>query len=113
MLNEYENVVAPTMERLRHKMQLVKDLNEILCDLSRYEKLYKKKYNKFLKSILKDGLDGFKAINSKNKVFIEMPKLEKVANGQVKKVYDKALVNQPEDNEILVNLPNNKYIDKS
>ena len=44
MFDNYEDYVAPTMERLRHKKQLINDLNELLKNLSMYEKLYKRKY---------------------------------------------------------------------
>ena len=104
MLDEYSDLIAPTMERLRHKKQLIKDLNEVLKDLSIYEKLYKNRYKKFLKSILNDGIKGFKCIDKKNPIFIEMPKLEPIANGQVKHVYSDN-TNSNSDDEIMVNLP--------
>lgn len=115
MFDNYEDYVAPTMERLRHKKQLINDLNELLKNLSMYEKLYKRKYKKFLNSVLSDGIKGFRQINKKNPIFIEMPKLKAVpnTNGQVRKQYSDEEISRDDEIEVnLPNLPERRQIDK-
>lgn len=105
---EYDDV--PCMQRLRHKKRLIYDLNCILTNLASKETLYKRYYKKFLKSILKDGLEGFKKINKKNPVFIEMPSLKPTKiDGYVKEVYDNA--ETTDDENILINIPDNPLIE--
>lgn len=93
---------TPTMERIRHKKKLLQDTNGIFSDLSKYKTVYPKGYyNRILREIKKDVYKGFKVINKKNPVFIEMPKLESVGNGMVKEKYD----GKNDEEEITVNLP--------
>lgn len=99
--DEYDN--TPTMERLRHKKRLIKDINEELELLSKDKMLYGRHYKWFLRSVLNDGKLGFKNINKKNPVFIEMATLKSVGNGLTKKV---SSFKEDSDDEILVNLPN-------
>ena len=94
---------TPTMERLRHKSKLIKDTNEIFSDLSKLQLIYPKGYyKKVMKEIKKDVYKGFKVINEKNPVFIEMPKLNSVGNGMISKTVSD---NISEDENIEVNLP--------
>lgn len=102
--NDYQQEMTPVMVRQRHKTQLISTTNHELELLSRDKLLYGRKYKKAVKDILKDYFLGVKKINQKNPVFIEMPQLKAVANGQIKKEYDKQLNTDVED-EILVNMP--------
>ena len=94
--------MAPMMIRQRHKTQLILTTNFQLEALSKDKVLYGRKFKKARRDLLKDYFLGVKKINKKNPVFIEMPKLQEVANGQVKKVYDDTLENKPETEEILI-----------
>lgn len=100
--NDYKQEMAPMMIRQRHKTQLILTTNFQLEALSKDKVLYGRKFKKARRDLLKDYFLGVKKINKKNPVFIEMPKLQEVANGQVKKVYDDTLENKPETEEILI-----------
>lgn len=98
---------TPTMERIRHKRKLIMDTNDIFVQLSKVQTIYPKGYYKRLqKEIKKDVFKGLKVINVKNPVFIEMPTLKKVGNGQIKAVKkDVKKDDLSEDDNIMVNLP--------
>lgn len=95
---------TPTMERIRHKRKLISDTNGIFAELSKMQNIYPKGYYKKMQNeIKKDVMKGIKVINKKNPVFIEMPTLEKIGNGQVKEKYSNR--EPPDDENITVNLP--------
>lgn len=95
---------TPTMERIRHKRKLILDTNSIFIELSKNQNIYPKGYYKKLQNeIKKDVMKGIKVINKKNPVFIEMPTLEQVGNGQIRERYSNA--DPPDDENITVNLP--------
>lgn len=100
-----EEQVSRTMERLSHKIQLLYDTTEMWKIISQNRACYPNSYYRaYLKSILKDTKKGLKEINKKNGVYVEMPTLKSVGNGQVQKVHDTEEVNMG-DEEIEVNLP--------
>lgn len=94
---------TPTMERIRHKRKLIMDTNDIFAQLSKVQTIYPKGYYRRLqREIKRDVFKGLKVINRKNPVFIEMPRLKQVGNGQIKAVKKDDL---SEDDNIIVNLP--------
>lgn len=101
--NVLDDSMTPTMERLRHKKKLISDTTDIFKVLAQNQnnKIYPKGlYKTLAKSVKKDIRKGLKIINKNNPVYIEMPKLEKVGNGQVKQI-----ANNNDDENIKVNLP--------
>lgn len=95
---------TPTMERIRHKRKLIKDTNDIFAELSKFKTIYPRWYFRRMQNeIKKDVYKGIKVINKKNPVFIEMPTLKKVGNGQVVKTYGKEDIDH--DETVNVNLP--------
>jgi hypothetical protein len=100
-----EEQISQTMERLKHKIQLLYDTTDMWKTIAQNRACYPKAYYKaYVKSILKDTKQGLKEINKKNKVYLEMPTLKSVGNGQIQKVHDTEEVNMG-DEEIEVNLP--------
>lgn len=101
--------------RLRYKIALFDAVEKEFRRTAENQKTYPKGYLKTkTKSIMKDVKSGLKIINKKNPLYLEMPKLEPVANGQVKQVFSDD-INNNKDDEILVNLPanaNSRQIEK-
>ena len=108
---DYEQEMTPVMIRQKHKTQLIMTTNYQLEQLSRDKLLYGRKYKKATNDILRDYFLGVKKINKKNPVFIEMPQLKAVANGQIKKEYEKSYEKEEYDDEILVNMPDTVLIE--
>ena len=97
----------PIMERLKHKYKLHKTVAPLWREISAESKAYPRGYSRFMiKSFMKDVKKGVKIINQKNPVFIEMPKLKAVGNGQVKEVRE--TLDNAEDDNILVYYPQEK-----
>ena len=97
--------VSQTMERLAHKIQLLYDTTDMWKTIAQNKACYPKAYYKaYVKSILKDTKKGLKEINKKNGVYVEMPTLKSVGNGQIQKVHDSEDINMG-DEEIDVHLP--------
>lgn len=91
--------------RLRYKIALFDAVEKEFRRTAENQKTYPKGYLKTkTKSIMKDVKSGLKTINKKNPLYLEMPKLEPVANGQVRKHYSDEEISG--DDEIEVNLPN-------
>lgn len=99
-----EEQVSQTMARLAHKIQLLYDTTEMWKIISQNRACYPKSYYKaYVKSIVKDSKKGLREIDKKNGVYVEMPTLKSVGNGQIKKVVqDEDIL---KDEEIEVNLP--------
>lgn len=90
--------------RLKYKIALFDAVEKEFRRTAENQKTYPKGYLRTkTKSIMKDLKSGLKIINKKNPLYVEMPKLEPVANGQVKQVYEKT--DNTGDDEIFVNLP--------
>lgn len=109
--SDYKQEMTPVMIRQKHKTQLILSTNYELEQLSRDKQLYGRKYKKATKDILKDYFLGVKKINKKNPVFIEMPQLTAVANGQVKQKYEKEYKAEEKEDEILVTMPDSILIE--
>lgn len=91
--------------RLKYKIALFDAVESEFRRTSENQKTYPRGYLKTkIRSLIKDIKSGLKIINKKNPLYLEMPKLEPVANGQVKQVYSSDH-NTSGDDEILVNLP--------
>ena len=91
--------------RLKYKIALFDAVESEFRRTSENQKTYPRGYLKTkVKSLIKDIKSGLKIINKKNPLYLEMPKLEPVANGQVKQVYSDN-TNSNSDDEIVVNLP--------
>lgn len=89
-IDKMEGQVTPTMERLSHKIQLLYDTTNMWKVISQNKACYPKPYLKaYMKSILKDTKKGLKEIDKKNGVYVEMPTLKSIADGQVQRVYEK------------------------
>jgi len=105
MIDKLEEQVTQTMERLSHKIQLLYDTTNMWKTIAQNRACYPKAYYKaYVKSILKDTKKGLKQIDKKNGVYVEMPTLKPIVDGQVQKVYDTDEVSM-EDDLIDVNLP--------
>ncbi len=88
--NECLEDMAPAMIRQRHKLTLINTTNSALNAFSRFKALWGNYYKKATRDIFRDYFKGVKAINKKNPIYLEMPKLVAVGkdNGQIKKQYD-------------------------
>ena len=77
----------PSMIRLSHKGQLIDDCAEIYKRLAKDKEVLPKAFRKKAeRTVTRDFMKGISVINKNNKIFVEMPKLEKVGNGIIKKV---------------------------
>lgn len=107
-MNEFENLDiddVPLMERLKHKIKLHDAVRQVWKTLSAEKQTYPKSYARMMqRTFLKDVKKGLKIINKKNKVYIEMPNLEEVGNGMIKRVYEN-IDEEEHENPIEVNLP--------
>lgn len=102
-LDRMSEQVSQTMTRLSHKIQLLYDTTDMWKTIAQNRACYPKKYYRaYVKSILKDTKKGLREIDKKNGVYVEMPKLESVGNGQVKKVYADNLTR---DDEVEITSP--------
>ena len=104
-LDKMEQQVSQTMERLAHKIRLLYDTTDMWKTIAQNKACYPKAYYKaYVKSILKDTKKGLKEINKKNGVYVEMPTLKAVGNGQIQRVRDTDEVYMGDD-EIEVTVP--------
>lgn len=102
---------VPLMERLKHKIKLHDALRLVFKTISAEQNSYPKSYTRLmLRTFVKDARKGIKIINKKNPVFVEMPKLESVGNGMIKRVNedsDSCL----SDDIVEVSIPNVSFIE--
>lgn len=102
--NEFDGL--PLAERLKHKLRMFRAIETEWKATAQLLATYPKGYRRLkVKDLMKDVKKGLKVINKKNKMYVEMPELVSVGNGQVKKVYDSTLPNSTADDEIDVQLP--------
>lgn len=90
---------CPTLSiRLKREFELFHAIENEFKKTSENKKTYARGYERFkTRKIMKNLKQGIKIIEKKNPLYIEMPKLESVGNGAVKKTYDDSLVNRPDD----------------
>ena len=94
---------TPGMERIKYKKKLIKDVLNVFSEISsKHQSCPKAVARVMKKSVIKDLKKGLKVLNSKIPVYIELPKYEKVGNGQVKLVSSDSLT---KDDEVAVTTP--------
>ena len=88
--------------RLKSKIALYRAVEGIWRDNSSDRKTYPRGYErKKTRDIMRDVKKGIKIINKKVPLYIEMPTLKEVGNGQVKRVYDIDYKDKPDVEEIV------------
>ena len=107
MREEFEDLgVGMVAERLKHEMSLFHVAEKMFAETSEKRMTYPKRFEGLkTRTIMKEVRQGLKIIKKKNPLYIEMPSLKEVGNGQVKKEYDDKFINKPADDEVLVNTP--------
>ena len=89
-------------ERLKRKIVLYHSVEAVWKETSADKKTYPRGYErKKTRDIMKDVKKGIKIINKKIPLYIELPTLKEVGNGQVKKVYDENYKDKPDTEEIV------------
>ena len=104
MFNENDDVLdnENLPARLKSKIVLYRAVEDIWKDNSADRKTYPRGYErKKTRDIMKDVKKGIKIINKKVPLYIEMPTLKEVGNGQIKKVYDVDYKDKPDTDEII------------
>lgn len=107
MRDDFEDLdVGMVAERLKHEMSLFHVAEKMFAETSEKRMTYPKRFEGLkTRTIMKEVRQGLKIIKKKNPLYIEMPSLKEVGNGQVKKEYDDNFINKPVDDEVMVNIP--------
>lgn len=97
-----EDIVGMVSERMKHEEALFLVAERQFESTSAKKKTFPRGYERLkTRSILRNVRKGLKIIRAKNPLYIEMPTLKKVGNGQVKKVYDNRFKDKPDNDEIV------------
>ncbi len=108
-MSEYDDLNlenVPLATRLKHEIKLFSVIEKVWKETAKNRATFPRGYERKKTHILmSDVKKGIKIIRRKNKMYVEMPTLQSVGNGQVKRVYDKELEIKPSDEEIEVQLP--------
>jgi len=102
--DDTDNVQLAT--RLKHELKLFRSIEKEWKETSASKKAYPKGYEKFkVRVLMRNVKKGIKMIEKKNPLYLEMPTLRSVGNGQIKKVYSEGVKSASSDDEIEVTLP--------
>ena len=103
MRDDYEDLdVGMVAERLKHEMALFHVAEKAFAETSEKRKTYPRKFEGLkTRTVMKEVRHGLKIIKKKNPLYIEMPTLKEVGNGQVKKIYDEKYKDKPDIDEVV------------
>ena len=88
-------------ERLKHEITLFRSVEDVWKDTSADKKTYPRGYERFKTRILmKNVKKGIRIIERKNPLYLEMPSMKEIGNGQVKRIYDDKYKDKPVDDHV-------------